>query len=88
MTDLETLIREAVERDGLEELVLRVTAFKVDGKTPEKWQALAKLRATAKKPWGVSITASPVSAVRNAIAHAKRIAGVSEMPQDTGDIFA
>jgi hypothetical protein len=87
VTDLETLIREAVERDGLEELVLRVTAFKEDGRTPEKWQSLAKLRATAKKPWGVSITASPVSAVRNAIAHAKRIAGVSEITTDNGGLF-
>ena len=86
MTDLETLIREAVERDGLEELVLRVMAFRDDG-TPEKWQALAKLRATHKKPWGVSIMANPVAAVRRAVESAKRVAGVSEMPTDNGGLF-
>lgn len=67
MADLASMIEEAVQRDGLQELTVRVSRYGADGKTPECWQALAKCRDRMGGPWGVGILASPGAAIRSAL---------------------
>lgn len=64
---LEEQIAEAVQCDGLQELVVRVSRFAPDCKTPEAWQAIAKYQGRASGPWGVGIMANPVAAMRRAL---------------------
>lgn len=67
MADLASLIEEAVRRDGLQELTVRVSRYGTDGKTPECWQAIAKYRGRVDGPWGVGILANPEAAIRQAL---------------------
>lgn len=81
MTDLAKMIEEAVERDGLEELVVRVTRYDADLETPAAWQAIAKYRGRVKGPWGVGIRTRPAIAIVRALEDGAR----RETPQE--DIF-
>lgn len=64
---LEEQIAEAVKNDGLQELIVRVSRFEADLKTPACWQAVAKYRGRISGPWGVGIMASPSAAMRRAL---------------------
>lgn len=79
MTDLAKMIDEAVQRDGLEELVVRVTRYDADLETPAAWQAIAKYRGREK--WGVGIRTRPGIAIIRALEDGAR----RETPQE--DIF-
>jgi hypothetical protein len=84
MTDLASLIEEAVQRDGLQELTVRVSRYGADGKTPECWHAIAKYRTRIAGPWGVGVLASPEAAIRQALS------GMADDVKDTTaeeDIF-
>ena len=67
MTDLAAQIEEAVQRDGLVEIVVRVSRYEADLVTPACWQAIAKYRGREKGPWGVGIRARPVVALQRAL---------------------
>lgn len=68
MRDFTTQLKEAVLRDGLQELTVRVSRYGPDMKTPEAWQAIAKYRERAAGPWGVGIRATPEAAIEAALA--------------------
>ncbi len=64
---LEEQITEAVKRDGLQELIVRVGRFEADCVTPAAWQAIAKYRGRISGPWGVGVMSNPNSAIRRAL---------------------
>ena len=70
MTALEDLIAQAVRDDGLEELVVRVSAYAHLAAAigePAAWQAVAKYRGRMSGPWGVGVRANPAAAIRAAL---------------------
>jgi len=70
MTPLEDLITRAVREDGLEELVVRVSAYAHLAEAigePAAWQAIARYRGRMAGPWGVGIRANPAAAIRAAL---------------------
>lgn len=68
MTDFTTQLKEAVLRDGLQELTVRVSRYGADMQTPEAWQAITKYRTRAAGPRGVGIRATPEAAISAALA--------------------
>ena len=81
---LEAVIREAVQRDGLRELIVRVSRYADDCKQPLAWQAIAKYHGRETGPWGVGILTTPEAAIRRALS------ALTAEPSDTpdgGDIF-
>lgn len=64
---LEEQIAEAVKRDGLQELIVRVGRFEADCVTPAAWQAIAKYQGRISGPWGVGVMANPNAAIRRAL---------------------
>lgn len=70
MTSTDKIV-QAAER-GLTELVVRVSRFEDDMRTPAAWQAIAKFRGRESGPWGVGIRANPAAAIAAALdAHSK-----------------
>jgi hypothetical protein len=67
---LELKIKEAVERDGLCELTVRVSRYGHLSEAldePAAWQAIAKYRDRVSGPWGVAIRATPGAAMLAAL---------------------
>ena len=67
---LEAHIAEAVRRDGLCELILRVSQYghlSAAMDEPAAWQAIAKYSKRVSGPWGVGVRADPVQAVLAAL---------------------
>lgn len=67
---LEAQITEAVQRDGLEELTVRVSRYaNLSDATgePAAWQAIAKYRGRSSGLWGVGIRATPHAAIQAAL---------------------
>lgn len=81
MADLAAQIEEAVKRDGLVEIIVRVSRYEADLKTPACWQAICKYRGRETGPWGVSIRARAAVALERALE-----AGARAEPEE--DIFA
>lgn len=77
---LEQLVKEAVERDGLCDLTVRVSRYAslsaaID--EPAAWQAVAKYRGAEGGPWGVAVRSTPEAAIRAALTDRTRT-----MPRD------
>jgi hypothetical protein len=75
MSPLETEIREAVKRDGLCELVVRVSRYadlSAAINEPAAWQAVAKYQGRERGPWGVGIRANANAAIRAALEAGRR----------------
>lgn len=85
---LERDILQAVERDGLEELIVRISRYANLSRAieePAAWQAIAKYSGRASGPWGVAIRDNPVSAITAALEEGRRQA--SSITADEKDIF-
>lgn len=68
MIDLAPIIERAVQQDGLQELLLRVSEYDLTTDKAVKWQAIAKYRGSMRGPWGVGICARPSGAITRALA--------------------
>jgi hypothetical protein len=67
---LEQEIKEAVEKDGLCELTVRVSRYanlSAAIQEPAAWQAIAKYQGRVSGPWGVGIRAGSAAAIRAAL---------------------
>ena len=91
---LEEQITEAVRRDGLAELIVRISRYAdLSGaiKEPAAWQAIAKYQGRETGPWGVGIRANPAAAIRAALENGRDgVSGTSNMTADTdvsGGVF-
>lgn len=89
---LENLIREVVQRDGLCELIVRVSRYadlSAAIHEPACWQAIAKYQGRVSGPWGVGIRASPNAAMKAALENGSTgVSGTSNMTQDNdGGVF-
>jgi len=91
---LEEQITEAVQRDGLVELTVRVSRYSnlTDSlDEPAAWQAVARYRGRESGPWGVGIRANPAAAIRAALENGRDgVSGTSNMTADTdvsGGVF-
>ena len=51
----------------VQELIIRVSQYGPDLKTPTSYQAIAKLRTQAAGPWGVGIRSNPAAAAAAAL---------------------
>lgn len=60
-SNFEKLLRGAVEKHGLSELVVRTSRFDLDTNTSEMFQAIGR-HWNATLPWGVGVEADPVEA--------------------------
>ncbi len=87
MTSLEDQIAEATARDGLHELIVRVSQY--GGallNEPQKHQAIAKYHGRITGPWGVGIADTPTEAIRLALDEgAKKGRAVTSAPAETED---
>lgn len=61
--------------EGAEEIVLRISRYEQDGRTPACYQAVVKGQNRS-RVWGVGVYANPVVALREAIAEFRRRDGV------------
>ena len=91
---LEEQITEAVQRDGLVELTVRVSRYAdmAEGMgEPAAWQAIARYKGRVSGPWGVGIRANPAAAIRAALESGRNgVSGTSSMTADTdvsGGVF-
>jgi hypothetical protein len=89
---LEEMIHEAVQRDGLCELIVRVSRYadlSAAIQEPACWQAVAKYQGRVSGPWGVGIRASPIAAAKAALESGRTgVSGTSNLTQDSdGGVF-
>lgn len=55
-------------KDGtVSELIVRVSQYGPDMKTPTSFQAIAKYRDAPSGPWGVGVCSNPEAAIRTAL---------------------
>lgn len=83
-------IKEAVERDGLCELIVRVSRFEdthPGRKAVACWQAVAKYQGREAGPWGVGIRKTAEAAMLAALEEGARLSEPVEVEDSDGDIF-
>jgi hypothetical protein len=91
MTDLATLITEAIREDGLVKLTLRVNRYGPDGVTPEAWCCQTEY-AKGSGRRGTAIRSQPLVTVERALEDGARRdkpeEDMSFLTTDTKGIFA
>jgi hypothetical protein len=84
---LEEKIKEAVQRDRLCELTVRVSRYASLSEAlgePAAWQATAKYQGRETGPWGVGIRATPKAAILAALAMGASAASTVTQDSDGG----
>ena len=86
MASLHEDIAQAVALDGLCELIVRVTRYEADLRTPAAWQAIAKYHGAMNGPWGVGVRSCPIAAARAALSERGRVLTAPSESVCHGDI--